>query len=192
MMKMGDDSCVLDEGGRFRFYVEYLEYESSWDKLVPVIKKCIEHDIYVSDWGNHLHNVMNKLLILQGIPASGKSFFAKQWAEESPKTRVIVSRDSIRRGLGVYWVPSREALVSEIEMSMVEIALMNDYDVCLDSTNLNPTFLQRWEDLNPYIEFEIEYKQFEISLEEALERDKNREFSVGEEVVKSFYNKYKK
>lgn len=135
---------------------------------------------------------MNKLLILQGIPASGKSFFAKQWAEESPKTRVIVNRDSIRRGLGVYWVPSREALVSEIEMSMVEIALMNDYDVCLDSTNLNPTFLQRWEDLNPYIEFEIEYKQFEISLEEALERDKNREFSVGEEVVKSFYNKYKK
>lgn len=52
----GDDSCVLDEGGRFRFYVEYLEYESSWDKLVPVIKKCIEHDIYVSDWGNHLHD----------------------------------------------------------------------------------------------------------------------------------------
>lgn len=135
---------------------------------------------------------MNKLLILQGIPASGKSFFAKQWAEESPKTRVIVNRDSIRRGLGVYWVPSREALVSEIEMSMVEIALMNDYDVCLDSTNFNPKFLEKWEEIASLLNIPIEYKQFEISLEEALERDKNREFSVGEEVVKSFYNKYKK
>lgn len=52
----GVDSCVLDEGGGFRFYIEYLEYDSSWDKLIPVIKKCIKYNIYASDWGNHLHD----------------------------------------------------------------------------------------------------------------------------------------
>ena len=133
---------------------------------------------------------MNKLLILQGIPASGKSFFAKQWVEESPKTRVIVNRDSIRRGLGVYWVPSREDLVSTIEYHMVTIALSQDYNVCLDSTNLNPKYLQQWIDLADYYQDEIEYKKFDISLEEALERDKNREFPVGEKVINQFYNKY--
>ena len=133
---------------------------------------------------------MSKLIILKGIPASGKSTWAKQWVEEDPKTRVIVNRDSIRRGLGVYWVPSREGLVSTIEYHMVMIALSNDYNVCLDSTNLNPKYQLQWIDLVDYYQDEIEYKKFDISLEEALERDKNREFPVGEKVINQFYNKY--
>lgn len=133
---------------------------------------------------------MNKLLILQGIPASGKSTFAKQWVEEDPKTRVIVNRDSIRRGLGVYWVPSRENLVSDIEYSIVHHGMKRNYDICLDSTNLNPNYLNQWLLLADNYEYEIEYKKFDISLEEALERDKNREFPVGEKVINQFYNKY--
>ena len=133
---------------------------------------------------------MNKLLILQGIPASGKSTFAKQWVEEDPKTRVIVNRDSIRRSLGVYWVPSRESLVSDIEYCYVKSAMDWNYDICLDATNLNPNYLSQWIDLAKEFEYKIEYKKFDISLEEALERDKNREFPVGEKVIKGFYNKY--
>lgn len=133
---------------------------------------------------------MNKLLILQGIPASGKSTFAKQWVEESSKTRIIVNRDSIRRGLGVYWIPSREDLVSDIEYSIVNCGMEHDYDICLDSTNLNPNYLNQWLILADNYGYEVEYKQFGISLEEALERDKNREFPVGEKVINQFYNKY--
>ena len=133
---------------------------------------------------------MNKLIILKGIPASGKSTWAKQWVEEDPKTRVIVNRDSIRRGLGVYWVPSREDLVSDIEYSIVNCGMEHDYDICLDSTNLNPNYLNQWLILADNYGYEVEYKQFDISLEEALERDKNREFPVGEKVINQFYNKY--
>ena len=137
-----------------------------------------------------MSNNMNKLIILQGIPASGKSTWAKQWVEEDPKTRVIVNRNSIRRGLGVYWVQSREGLISDLEYEMVKIAMSWGYDICLDSTNLNPTYFQQWIRLAQEQEYEIEYKQFDISLEEALERDKNREFPVGEKVIINFYNKY--
>ena len=131
---------------------------------------------------------MNKLLILSGIPASGKSTYAKQWVEEDPKTRVIVSRDSIRRGLGVYWVPSREDLVSTIEEFIVSEALLSGYNVVLDATNLNPLYLKNLTDLVNMIDkaIKIEYKKFDIS----LERDKNREFPVGEKVINQFYNKY--
>ena len=133
---------------------------------------------------------MNKLLILVGIPASGKSTFAKQWVEESSKTRIIVNRDSIRRGLGVYWVPTREGLISDLEFKTVETAMDWEYDICLDSTNLNSIYIQQWIKLAQKWEYEIEYKKFDISLEEALERDKNREFPVGEKVINQFYNKY--
>lgn len=133
---------------------------------------------------------MNKLLILQGIPASGKSTFAKQWVEEDPKTRVIVNRDSIRRSLGVYWVPSRESLVSDIEYCYVKSAMDWNYDICLDATNLNPNYLSQWINLAIDEKYTVEYRKFDISLEEALERDKNREFSVGEKVINQFYNKY--
>jgi len=133
---------------------------------------------------------MNKLLILQGIPASGKSFFAKQWVEEDPKTRVIVNRDSIRRGLGVYWVPSREGLVSDIEYYMIKSAMDWNYDICIDATNLNPNYLSQWINLAMDEKYKIEYKKFDISLEEAIQRDKNREFPVGEKIINQFYNKY--
>ena len=133
---------------------------------------------------------MSKLIILKGIPASGKSTWAKQWVEEDPKTRVIVNRDSIRRGLGVYWVPSRETLVSSIEEHSVYEALDMGYNVCLDATNLNLKFLEKWVEIAELLNVPIEYKKFDISLEEALERDKNREFPVGEKVINQFYNKY--
>jgi hypothetical protein len=33
-----------------------LQYDTTWNWLIPVIKKCIELKIYASDWGNHLHD----------------------------------------------------------------------------------------------------------------------------------------
>lgn len=133
---------------------------------------------------------MNKLIILKGIPASGKSTWARQWVEENPKSRVIVNRDLIRRMLGPYWIPNREDLVSDIEYSMVNRGMEHNYDICLDATNLNSKYFQQWINLADNYNYKIEYKQFDISLEEALERDKNREFSVGEKVIINFYNKY--
>jgi predicted kinase len=57
---------------------------------------------------------MSKLFITVGLPASGKSTYSKKWVEESPKTRVRVNRDDIRRMLGPYWIPTRESLVTLI------------------------------------------------------------------------------
>ena len=134
--------------------------------------------------------MVKTIVLCRGLQGSGKTTWAKQWVEEDPKTRVIVNRDSIRRGLGVYWVPSRETLVSSIEEHSVYEALDMGYNVCLDATNLNLKFLEKWVEIAELLNISIEYKKFDISLEEALERDKNREFPVGEKVINQFYNKY--
>ena len=53
---------------------------------------------------------VQKVTILQGIPASGKSTYAREQALANPKEVVIVNRDDIRDSLGKYWVPERENL----------------------------------------------------------------------------------
>lgn len=54
---------------------------------------------------------MSKLIITRGLPASGKSTWAKQWVLEDPEHRVRINQDDIRLMLGKYWVPKRESLL---------------------------------------------------------------------------------
>lgn len=44
---------------------------------------------------------MSKILVLQGPPASGKSTYARELAEDDWNW-VIVNRDSLREGRGLY------------------------------------------------------------------------------------------
>jgi predicted kinase len=138
------------------------------------------------------------LLILQGIPGSGKSTFARDFIKTHSEEWIIVNRDSIRDMLGNYWVPSREKLVTQIEEFNICMSLSNGYNVIVDATNLNLKTISKLEsiakrysiDTIPKKEIIVEYKFFEVDLQIAIERDKKRERSVGEEVIKGFYNRY--
>ena len=43
--------------------------------------------------------MIKKIIVLQGIPASGKSTWARQWVSEDPEHRVRFNRDDIRNML---------------------------------------------------------------------------------------------
>ena len=133
---------------------------------------------------------MNELLILRGIPASGKSTFAKKFIEKN-KYWLIISRDSIRDMFGHYWLPERENLVKECEFSMIKLCLNNKWNVVVDDTNLNSKTFQELQDLANECNARVIVKDFEISLEEALERNRNREKVLPDEVIKGFYERYK-
>lgn len=132
------------------------------------------------------------------ITASGKSTWARDFIKTRSEEWVIINRDSIRDMLGNYWVPSREKLVSQIEEMNICLSLTYGCNVIVDATNLNPRTIQKLEqiakrystDIIPRKEVIVEYKKFDIDLETAIERDKNRERTVGEDVIKNFYNKY--
>ena len=150
---------------------------------------------------------MQKLLILQGIPACGKTTWAKKFVLENSLTHIRVGRDEIRRMFGKYWVPERENLVTKVEMESITQGLLEGYTVIVDATNLNPRTVAKFEEIVKRVNkvnsgiprklgkkddlIEIEYKKFDITLEEALARDAKRgEEAVGEAVVKEFYYKY--
>lgn len=132
---------------------------------------------------------MSKILVLQGPPASGKSTFARKFVK-SNLDWVIVNRDSLREGRGEYWIPSQEDYISDLEEFSVRAAIKRGYNVIIDATNLNPKTQEKWNKIANETNSSIEFKEFYISFKEALERDKNRERSVGEQVLKRFYKQY--
>ena len=136
---------------------------------------------------------MNKLIITRGLPASGKSTWAKQWVLEDPEHRVRINQDDIRLMLGKYWVPSREKLVQHIQEEALIEALERGYDIVVDNTNLNKKVLDFYRALViDHGNHAIEYKDFfDTPLSVCIERDKNRDFQVTEKVIRSFYNNYK-
>lgn len=136
---------------------------------------------------------MSKLIICRGLPASGKSTWAKQWVLEDPEHRIRVNQDDIRLMLGKYWVPSREKLVQEIQFDAILEALSRGFDVVIDNTNLNKKVLDGFDRLiKTFKDYEIEYKDFfDTPLSVCIERDKNRDLQVTEKVIRGFYNNYK-
>ena len=136
---------------------------------------------------------MNKLIICRGIPASGKTFWAKQWVLEDPEHRVRINQDDIRLMLGKYWVPSREKLVQHIQKEALIDALERGYDIVIDNTNLNEKVLDFYRALViDHGNHAIEFKDFfDTSLSVCIERDKNRDVQVSEKIIRNFYNNYK-
>lgn len=134
---------------------------------------------------------MSKILVLQGPPASCKTTFARNFIKENDHW-VIVNRDSIRDGLGDYWIPERENLVSKIERDSVISAIDMGWNVIIDATNLNPKTIAKWEAIADEKKCEIEYKTFWIPFHKAIENDNNldRTHKVGYKVIKSFYERY--
>ena len=140
---------------------------------------------------NRMTKKKSKILVLQGVPASGKSTYARELAEKD-ESYVIVNRDSIRESRGNYWIPKQEDYISDIEEFEVRAAINRKLNVVIDATNLNPKTIEKWNLIAQETESDIEFKLFEISFEEAMKRDSDpsRKRPVGEKTMKTFFRKY--
>ena len=130
-----------------------------------------------------------KILVLQGVPASGKSTFARSLVLKD-KSYVIVSRDAIREARGEYWIPEHEDYISDIEEFEIRSAIKYNLNPIIDATNLNPKTIAKWKNLAEELNVNIEFKMFEIDFATALERDSKRERSVGKKVLERFFRDY--
>lgn len=135
--------------------------------------------------------------VTQGLPASGKTTWARKWVNEDPKNRVRINRDDIRKMLGPYWIPTREKLVTSIENDMLIQSLFRDYDVVIDATNLRgidrfKTLL--YKNALDSVELELVDHFLEVDLKTCIQRDQQRsgDAFVGKEPITRMYNKYLK
>lgn len=131
---------------------------------------------------------MNKLIVLVGLPASGKSSYAKQHLAN--ENTIILSSDILRKELfGNECCQDNNELVFRTLYKRAKEELLNSNNVVVDATNIN--MKARRNILSNFSKMNIERKAivFATPLETCIERDRQRERTVGEDVIKKFlYN----
>lgn len=134
---------------------------------------------------------MSLVTLTIGIPASGKSTWAK--AEAAQTGAVIVCRDDIRIMQGLKHGEDEDR-VTRAANSMLDGAILDGYDVIVADTNLNPKFRNRLVKFCHQRGADVQFKVFPISLDEAIRRDFKRALehkpSVGPDVITKFYNQF--
>jgi predicted kinase len=131
-----------------------------------------------------------KIILTVGIPASGKGTWRTKFLAEHPNY-VCVSRDDFRymlRDSG--WLDYKgENLVTDLVNNAIVTAVKNKFNVIVDQTNVNLKYLPDFVDwCRNY--GDVEFQIFNITKEVAIERDANRERSVGKQVIEKMYKQY--
>ena len=145
---------------------------------------------------------MKRIILTRGIPASGKSTWAKQEVLKDPEHSIRINRDDLRNMSGKYWVPTREKYITACKGTILINAINFKFDtIIIDEMNLNPKengYLKgmismmndTFKDNND--KYIIEIKNFtNVPLDVCLERDSKRENPIGENVIRDIFNKYK-
>lgn len=83
-----------------------------------------------------------------------------------------------------------EDLINDLIDETIFWALSKKLNVIIDNTNLKQKYINHFIDKFKY-HADIEYQIFDVSLDKAIERDKNRQATVGEAVIKRMYEDYK-
>lgn len=141
---------------------------------------------------------MKKIIILKGIPASGKSTYAKKLVSENPGMYKRINRDSLREMLDAnHFTKSNEKFVKKIRDFLIKQALLDGKHVIVDDTNISNSNFERISEIGKEYTKEtghtvkVEVKLMEIDVEEAIRRDANREKHVGREVILKMHKQLK-
>lgn len=126
------------------------------------------------------------LYILRGLPASGKSTWARKMVEESKGRIKRISRDDLRTMVdnGI-WSQSNEYLIVRLRDMMAMQALLLGYTVIIDDTNIEPHTLWSLKRLAEACLAKIEAVHFTAVAKTCVERDAKRDKPVGEAVILS-------
>lgn len=139
---------------------------------------------------------MRKLLMLQGLPGSGKSHWALEQKQLDPANVLIVSKDDIRLELsatGWQWSHENEKHVLALRDSRIIDAFGTGFTTVISSdTNFGRKHKVRLNELAVKAGAQFEVKRFDTSVAVCIERDATRQGSarVGEEVIRKMAAQY--
>lgn len=144
-----------------------------------------------------------KLIMTKGLPASGKTTWAKELLEKNPGKYKRINKDDLRSLFdNGKWSKNNEEFVLHMRDMFITMALLEGFSVIVDDTNLAPKHEKRLRELvdqhnsvlstslNP-LKAQFEIKDFtDVPLEECIKRDQARPNYVGEKVIKRMYNQF--
>ena len=135
-----------------------------------------------------------KLLVLRGLPASGKSTYAKKILADSKVGSVVrINNDELSLmmfGSSYAKYQYSATLLHRIRANIIREAFRNHAElVILDNTNLNKNGLDVLRKLADACgaEFEIDDEFLDVPIEVCIERDAQRANPVGADVIGKMY-----
>lgn len=132
---------------------------------------------------------MNKIYATLGLPGSGKSYYATKRCADGSGRRA--NRDDIRFELFGKYHGVDERAVSARQDELVAEIVAEGKDVWIDDTNLSSRARRHVAELAETHGVEVEWVDFtDVPLEVCIERDAKRDRVVGEEVVRSMWDRY--
>jgi len=136
---------------------------------------------------------MKKVILTKGLPASGKTTWAKKLINKNPNMYKRVNKDDLREMLdNSKWSKSSEKFILKIRDNIILEALDFGKHVIVDDTNLHPKHEINIKELVKE-KAVVEIKDFtDVPLQICIERDLKREKSVGKKVIKNMYNSFLK
>lgn len=129
---------------------------------------------------------MAKLLMMRGLPASGKTTRAKEIMREAGNM-IRVNRDQLRPMLhgDAKWSGKKEKVTRHVQRAMVKDLLDNEYSVIVDDTNLRDADRERWSHVARETNAKFEVVDMDTPYDECVHRDDRREDGVGSHVITS-------
>src|SRR5690348_17817500 len=135
---------------------------------------------------------MQKLLMLRGLPGSGKSHWAFQFLAENPNWR-RVSKDDLRQMLWGNSKPkNNERHLDRIQDEIITELLIGGFSVIVDNTHLSPRREAHLRDLvnssGRKVEFEVKF--FDTPVWKCILNDAGRPSPVGLKVIGRMYQQF--
>lgn len=134
---------------------------------------------------------MKKVILTKGLPACGKTTWAKEQIEKYPGRYKRISKDDLRSMLDVgRWSKVNEKFILQARDVLIMAALQEGYHILVDDTNLHGKHEQAIRELVKGLAV-VEIQDFtDVPLETCIERDRHRANYVGEAVIRKMYRDF--
>jgi predicted kinase len=134
---------------------------------------------------------MKKVLVLVGLPASGKSTFANELLLKEPGQWVRSNKDLLREmAHASRWSSSNEKFIVKLRDQIMLMALEDNRNVIIDDTNFGHHIDHIRELVKGLAEVEVNDSFLQVSVEECIRRDAKRPKPVGKGVIMDMYRKF--
>ena len=134
---------------------------------------------------------MKTVTISRGLPASGKTTWAETMLGNNPGMFKRINKDDIRAMLdNSKWSKDNEKFVLRVRDELILMALNEGKHVIIDDTNGHHKHVENIKKLVKGMNVQVNIKEFNVDIEECIERDLKRQNSVGEKVIRNMYNQF--
>lgn len=134
----------------------------------------------------------HRIIVTRGLPASGKSSWARMKLAEEPGVYKIIEKDALRLLLdGGVWSKANEKFVLKMRDAMIVATLEAGFVPIVCDTNFAPKHLESIAALAKHFNAVLTIQDFtHVDVEECIRRDQKRVNYVGEKTIRKMYDQY--